>query len=746
MPAIFAAVPLAFANMRRGDGGGLVPGTRSIGLLVAWLLLMPAIALAQERQQLSLGTEAPVSVLADRIENLERERLLIAEGRVEIEQGDVRLEADRVEVNTETSEAVATGRVVFFDGRDRLTGERLEYNFRTGTGIVYRAQGVAEPHFFFKGDKMERFGEKAYRLQGGWFTTCEDEAPAWHVRWGQANAYLDDWIWGTSASFWVGRVPLVPFIPVFAASLRKDRQSGLLMPTFGSSNTKGFTYRQPVYFAIGDSQDLTLVPTFYEKQGYGLSGSYRYVRRETSRGELDGAFLHDTLNDKERWVVGLRHQELIRPGLDLKVDFARVSDDNYFREFGDTLDERARQRLESNISLTQRWEKWNLFGRLFFYEDLTTDQPIELQRLPEIRLNAFSQKVAGTDLLFEMESSYNNFVRDLGSHGQRLDIRPRLSYPVSPGSLFTVTPRIGGRETVYDTRVVGTKVDRGFLVEETRDEFTSRSLFEAGLDLEARAYRVFDLGGFLGIQKLQHAIEPRLSYNYISQTNQSDLPQFDSIDLVRPTNGVTYSLTNRLKARSTPSETFPNGRVWEFLRLTLSQTYDLEEPPPVEPVSPINLPAPAGSVPPTTTSVIGRRLSDLNADLIFEPMFGVKFRGTAAFDPYALDIRSATMDASYETKDFRASFGTRHGLGGDLEFIQAEVIARITQRVAVRFATNYDLLSGTIVENRFEVSYRQQCWAITAAFIDRTNEDEFRISINLLELGQYGFGRAFVGQ
>jgi LPS-assembly protein len=722
-----------------------VPGTRLIGLVVAWCALIPAVVLGQERQQLSIGADAPVTVFADRIENLDRERLLIAEGRVEIEQGDVRLEADRVEVNTETGESVAVGRVVFFDGRDRLTGERLEYNFRTGTGIVYRAEATAEPHFFFKGDRMERFGEKAYRLTGGWFTTCEDESPAWHVRFGQATAYLDDWIWGTSGSFWVGRVPLVPYIPIFAATLRKDRQSGLLMPTFGTSNTKGFTFRQPVYLALSDSQDLTLIPTYYEKRGLGLGGAYRYVRRETSRGEVEGFVLSDRESQEDyRWVFGLRHEEQITPRLDLKVDVAQVSDDQYFREYGNTLDERSRQRLESNVSLTQRWEKWNLFGRLFFYEDLTTEQPIELHRLPEVRLNAFSQQIADTDLLFELESSYNNFVRDLGSSGQRLDLRPRLSYPYSPAGLFTVTPRIGARETVYDTKVVGLRTERGFIVESTTDEFTHRSLFETGLDLEARAFRVFDLGGALGIQRLQHAIEPRLSYNFVSEANQDDLPQFDGTDLIRPTNGVTYSLTNRLKARSEPSETYPQGRVWEVLRLTFSQTYDLEDPPQVQPISPVNLPgtAPPVSIPP----VRGRRLSDLSADLIFEPVFGLRFRGTAGFDPYAMEVRTATTDLTYQTKDIYATFGTRHGEGGELQFIQGEVGGRLSSRFYARFSSQYDLLSDTVVENRFELSYREQCWAITAAFIDRTNEDEFRISINLLELGQYGFGQAFVSQ
>src|SRR5215831_8504196 len=354
MPAIFAGFPRRHRRTTTAIRGGLVPGTRLIGLMIAWLALLPAEALAQQRREVSIGAaESPVTVFADRIENIEAQRLLIAEGRVEIQQGEVRLEADRVEVNTETGEAVAVGRVVFFDGRDRLVGERLEYNFRAGTGVVYKAEAFAEPHFFFRGDKMERFGEKAYRLTGGWLSTCEDESPAWHVQWGKATAYLDDWIWGTNASFWVGRVPLIPFIPVFAASLRRDRETGLLTPSFGSSNDKGFIYRQPIFIAISDSQDLTLVPTIFEKRGFGLGASYRYIRTETSRGEIEGFGINDTKANEVRGVFGLRHEELITPGLTFKADVAHVSDNNYFADYGNTLDERSRQRLESNIALTQ---------------------------------------------------------------------------------------------------------------------------------------------------------------------------------------------------------------------------------------------------------------------------------------------------------------------------------------------------------------------------------------------------------
>jgi len=725
--------------------GRSVPAQRFACLLaVVALTLLPSFGWGQEPERLSLDAGTPVTVYADHVQNLEQEKLLIAEGNVQIEQADIRLEADRIEVNTETGEAVATGHVVLFDGRDRLTGERIEYNLRSGTGIVYQAQAAAEPHFFFGGDRMERFGDKAYHIADGVFTTCEDEEPAWSVRLNTATAYLDDYMWGTGASFWVWRVPLVPFIPFFATSLRKDRHSGLLAPTFGSSSDKGFFFRQPIYFVLSDSQDLTVAPAYFQKRGFGLGATYRYVRTEGSQGEIDGFYLHDKLESPDygpnRGVVSIRHEEIFTPRLNLKVDAGYVSDDQFLSQFGNTLDERSAQRLESNVSLTQRWDKWNFVGRLFAYQDLTTTEPIELQRLPDLSLTAFKQPIPGVPgLLFEMNSSYVDFVRDIGSSGQRLDIEPSVSYPISPGGFFTFTPRIGFHETMYDTKVVGTSVDHGIVIEDTDKAFVARSLIEAGADLEARAYRVFDLDGAFGIAKLQHVIEPRVSYSYIDGDDPNDLPQWDGIDVIKPSNVITYSLVNRLKARAVSDGDRP-GRVWEVIRFTLSQTYTIDPTP----TSNIVFGTP-GQTSSTITTTTPNHLSDIGADLIFEPLYGVRFRGTAAFSSYDGKITAATTDLSYEAARWRASFGTRHGQDGTLVFIQGAIEAKIGDRWTARFSSNYNMQTGTVIENRLEVEFREQCWAITAAYINRVNDDEFRITINLLELGQYGFGRGFSG-
>src|SRR4029453_12008649 len=119
------------------------------------------------------------------------------------------------------------------------------------------------------------------------------------------------------------------------------------------------------------------------------------------------------------------------------------------------------------------WDTWNLVGNILWYQDLTTTRPVELQRVPDIRLYGLRQPVPGlSGLLYETEASATYFIRDVGSDGARVDLHPRLFYPVPVAGLFTVTPFAGGRATYYDKRVVGERVTRvgGFLVEETEDD------------------------------------------------------------------------------------------------------------------------------------------------------------------------------------------------------------------------------------------------------------------------------------
>jgi len=91
-------------------------------------------------------------------------------------------------------------------------------------------------------------------------------------------------------------------------------------------------------------------------------------------------------HDATRFIGTTRQDWTLAPRTWLKVDMTGVSDDRVLSDYGDDLYQRSSQRVESNVFLTRSWDTWNLVGDLFFYQDLTTRRPVELNRLPDIRL------------------------------------------------------------------------------------------------------------------------------------------------------------------------------------------------------------------------------------------------------------------------------------------------------------------------------------------------------------------------
>src|SRR5262249_1100693 len=200
----------------------------------------------------------------------------------------------RVEINRETGDAVAQGRVVFYDGEDQLTGRRIDYNLKTGTGVVYESEARVAPYYRISGERMDRLGEGVYKLHPGGVTPCEDHPPPWAVKFGSATADLEDFVYGSNASFWVKDLPLIPYFPFFAAAIRRERQTGFLFPKVGTSSNKGFYTEVPFYWAISDSADATIAPLVYAERGFGFSGEYRYVLSNDQRGSAHGFPLQET--------------------------------------------------------------------------------------------------------------------------------------------------------------------------------------------------------------------------------------------------------------------------------------------------------------------------------------------------------------------------------------------------------------------------------------------------------------------
>jgi LPS-assembly protein len=705
-----------------------MPSTRprAIGIvpLLALILLLvsPGTLLGQPARPETLRIPqdgGEVSVTADQLQQVGgATNLLVATGNVEIVRGATRLLADRVELNRDTGEATAQGKVVFFDGQDRLVGERIDYNLRTGTGIVYSGSAFSAPYYRVGADRMDRVGEGIYEMKGATFTTCEDDPPPWSFRIGEGTADLNDIIYGRNVSFWVGKVPLLPWFPFFAAAIRRERQSGFLFPEAGVSSRNGYFMKIPYYWAIDESQDLTASLDVYTERGIGATAQYRYMLSEEAKGVFSGFMISEVFKDNNtRGLASYQHEWQVTPRLSVKVDANVVSDDNLLRDYAYRLADRTQQRAETNVFVSRRWDSWNLVGNILWYQDLTTGRPVELQRVPDIRFEGLMQPLPGLPgFYYEVRSSATYFLRDLGSDGPRFDLHPRIYRPIPVAGLFTVTPFAGGRATYYNKRVVSQhSTSEGFLIEETEDDNHVRTQLEGGVEVESRVSRVWVLDGTWGLGAIQHVIEPRATWTEIRGLDQKANPQFDpAIDDIGKVSQVAYSITQRLNAK-TQAGPYEEPVRWEAARFTVAQIFNL---------------LPAADEP----------FKDLAAELIVRPNQYFGLRGVGQWNVYGLGLRTANADVFATYRDITVAVGSRFNeIGSPFSTVTAGIQARIGAHVNVRATTEYDVLNTSKVENRVGVDIHWQCWSVLLEYVDRhRSDDEIRFSVNLLGIGQTG--------
>jgi LPS-assembly protein len=718
-------------------------GASLVILLVAVVALVATPPSARAQGQRSLQTPGgEVSIVADRFEQIGPDNLLVATGNVEVSRGSGRLMADRVEINRETGDAVAIGRAIFYDGDDRLTGERIEYNIKTGTGVVHQGEVHAAPYYRLSGERLERLGESVYRVRQGVFTTCEDDPPTWSFHLGEGTADLEDFVYGWNVSFWAKSVPIIPYFPFFAAAIRRERQSGFLPPLLGTSTKKGFFAEIPFFWAISDSQDATVSLAAYERRGFGGAVEYRYVISRDQKGKLDGFFVDEVFKESEwRGFGSVKHDWQIAPGLSLRADLNAVSDDLVLRDYESSLQQRSAQRAESNLFLTKTWTNWNFVSRIYWYQDLTTERPVELQRVPELTLSGGRQPVPGLPgLLYQADTSLVNFFRYAGSEGARFDVHPIVARPIPLAGYATVTPFVGGRVTAYSTTVTGvhTPVGGGIAIEDTNGEPRVRELLEYGSDAESRASRVYELGGFGNLERVLHSVEPRVHYIRIVGHNFYSLPIWTSLtDQIPEANWFEYSLTNRVRGRTIGGENAEADR-FDLFKLVLASAYDFENV----------------------------QLGNVAGDLTFQPSRLLRFHGDLSYNVTGDGLQAYSTDVALDVPRITALVGTRYtrmpavivpyfvqipgtfnpgnGLMSNqaTHFLQGAANVEILRNLYGRIKTNWDIRTTSVVETRFGVDFKFDCWALSLDYVRRNPDrpgknpdNEFRFSLNLLGLG-----------
>lgn len=359
-------------------------------------------------------------------------------------------------------------------------------------------------------------GSDATELKQASITTCDPDSPDWSLGAGEIELnHAEEY---GSAKHVVLRFKDIPFFyaPYMEFPLGEKRRSGLLVPEFSDSSSRGFELSVPWYWNIAPNHDAILSPHYMRKRGLQLDTWYRYLTR-SSNGEFNVFFLpDDDITNEDRHHLRYMQDSSLSKNLQLNIDIEDVSDVNYFDDFSNSLSGSSITHLNRSLSLNYATQFWQASGIAQTYETvdssiLISDRPY--RKLPQLNLSG-AQPIANTGLSFTLDSEWVDFDHEDSSitTGTRLNLTPGLQWLLQ-GASWYLKPSILFDHAEYDVEDgSGTKLG----LEDRNLTITS---IDTGLFFERKL-----AGGLL------QTLEPRAYYLNVPFHDQSTLPIFDTSD------------------------------------------------------------------------------------------------------------------------------------------------------------------------------------------------------------------------
>ncbi|WP_295404942.1 LPS assembly protein LptD [uncultured Thiocystis sp.] len=520
------------------------------------------------------GTNAmPIDMTADRVDGDQHTTLIQLQGDVEILQNDRRLEADRTTYHRGSGDIKAFGDLYLDFPGLRLTGNRAEYNLETKQGTIeqvrYRVSGNAN----LRGEATRAWmlSEQLSRYRNIIYTTCPPGHADWSIK--ASELELDQASgMGTArhARIRIADIPVL-YSPYLSFPIDGRRRSGLLIPTFGSSDETGTDITLPYYWNIAPNLDATLIPRYMSTRGLMLGAQLRHLA-SFQELEVNAEVLPSDQKAPDQGARGaLRVEQQGHFGTRWfsAVDYAAVSDDQYLQDFGNRLDVTSLRNLSRRGDLAYAGDGWRLLGRVQEFQTVDTsvapaDRPYG--QLPHIELN-LDPKHWKQLLEYRFESQYDYFDHRSAVHGNRLVAIPSVRIPLRR-SFGHVIPRARLFYTDYD------------LIGQTEGLASRPSHLIPSFDLDGKL--IFEREtDWLGTPTLQ-TLEPRLYYVLTPFEDQSETPRFDTTalnfsfaSLFRPNRFTGYDRIgdeNRLTLGLT-SRTIANRTGDELFRASIGQVY-----------------------------------------------------------------------------------------------------------------------------------------------------------------------------
>ncbi len=230
-------------------------------------------------------------------------------GDAVVTYGDITLKAAYIEFDFTTNNVYATGLPdstgkivglpVFTEGDETFKANTIKYNFDSKKGII-QSVNTEDDQGFLHGNKVKKEADNSVNIKRGYFTTCNlPDHPHFEFRFDKARVIPNKKIVTGPVYLEIEGVPTPIALPFGFFPNNAQRQSGLVIPSYGESPTRGFYLENGGYYwHINDYLDYKITGDIYTHGSWKIAQQVRYKKRYKYSGSVNVGFARNILGVK----------------------------------------------------------------------------------------------------------------------------------------------------------------------------------------------------------------------------------------------------------------------------------------------------------------------------------------------------------------------------------------------------------------------------------------------------------------
>ncbi len=488
-------------------------------------------------------------------------RMIYFYGDVSVKYRDMEIKADYMayDIDSKTvfakglpdTSGMVKGKPVMTEGQRSYEMESVYYNFGSGKAKI-RNMVTQEGEGFLHGNYLKKMPDNSFNISKGMYTTCDHEHPHFYLKMTAAKV-VDDGekkrtVFGP-AYVVVEDVPTPLAIPFGFVPNMKGRSSGLLMPSYGEENARGFFMKGlGYYFILGEHMDLSATADIYSRGSWGMQLNSRYNKRYKFNGNFALTYSNDKSGEKgspdyfetTNFAVNWSHAQdpKARPGTTFRasVNFSSPSNNKYNAQ---SINQALQNQISSSISYGKTWTGTPFSLTVNALHSQSSRDSSYAITLPNLtftvnRIYPFQRKErVGKEkwyesFAFNYNTTFENKINFKSSDVKEPDffkkmkngMRHNFSINLPTFTLFKyvqASPSVSyGMNWYFSETTKSFDQESQKVITSYSDPFSTFGItqnFSAGLSLSTRLYGMFNFGKKRRIEAIRHMVTPSISFS-----------------------------------------------------------------------------------------------------------------------------------------------------------------------------------------------------------------------------------------